>query len=77
MCSLIGMSAMLLFSTVHTESMIAGNTHRINQAKISGSAMTIISALFYGLLFFVLSAGLTFVLTAAFFGVPGKENDEY
>ena len=38
MCSLIGMSAMLLFSTVHTESMIAGNTHRINQAKISASS---------------------------------------
>ena len=37
MCSLIGMSAMLLFSTVHTESMIAGNTHRINQAKISAA----------------------------------------
>jgi len=39
--------------------------------------MTIIDVLFYGLLFFVLSAGLTFVLAAAFFGVPGKENDEY
>ena len=38
MCSLIGMSAMLLFSTVHTESMIAGNTHRINQAKISATS---------------------------------------
>ncbi len=38
MCSFIGMSAMLLFSTVHTESMIAGNTHRINQAKISASS---------------------------------------
>ena len=38
MCSLIGMSAMLLFSTVHTESMIAGNTHRINQAKISAAS---------------------------------------
>ena len=38
MCSLIGMSAMLLFSTVNTETMIAGNTHRINQAKISASS---------------------------------------
>ena len=38
MCSLIGMSAMLLFSTVNTESMIAGNTHRINQAKISATS---------------------------------------
>ena len=38
MCSFIGMSAMLLFSTVHTESMIAGNTHRINQAKISAAS---------------------------------------
>ena len=38
MCSFIGMSAMLLFSTVHTESMIAGNTHRINQAKISATS---------------------------------------
>ena len=38
MCSLISMSAMLLFSTVHTESMIAGNTHRINQAKISAAS---------------------------------------
>ena len=38
MCSLIGISAMLLFSTVNTESMIAGNTHRINQAKISAAS---------------------------------------
>ena len=29
---------MLLFSTVNTESMIAGNTHRINQAKISAAS---------------------------------------
>jgi len=38
MSSLIGISAMLLFSTVNTESMIAGNTHRINQAKISATS---------------------------------------
>ena len=38
MSSLIGISAMLLFSTVHTESMIAGNTRRINQAKISAAS---------------------------------------
>ena len=38
MCSLIGMSAMLLFSTVNTETMIAGNTQRINQAKISAAS---------------------------------------
>ena len=38
MSSLIGISAMLLFSTVNTESMIAGNTHRINQAKISAAS---------------------------------------
>ena len=38
MSSLIGISAMLLFSTVNTETMIAGNTHRINQAKISASS---------------------------------------
>jgi hypothetical protein len=39
--------------------------------------VTIVNVLFYGFLFFVLSAGLTFVLAAAFFGVPGKENDEH
>ena len=38
MCSLIGMSAMLLFSTVNLEMMIAGNTRRINQAKISAAS---------------------------------------
>ena len=38
MSAFIGMSAMLLFSTVNTETMIAGNTHRINQAKISASS---------------------------------------
>ena len=38
MSSLIGISAMLLFSTVNTETMIAGNTHRINQAKISAAS---------------------------------------
>jgi len=38
MSSLIGISAMLLFSTVNTETMIAGNTHRINQAKISATS---------------------------------------
>ena len=38
MCSLIGMSAMLLFSTANMETMIAGNTHRINQAKISATS---------------------------------------
>ena len=38
MSAFIGISAMLLFSTVHTESMIAGNTHRINQAKISAAS---------------------------------------
>lgn len=34
----IGMSAMLLFSTVNMEMMIAGNTRRINQAKISAAS---------------------------------------
>ena len=38
MSAFIGASALLLFSTVNTESMIAGNTHRINQAKISASS---------------------------------------
>ena len=38
MAALIGSSAMLLFSTVNTETMIAGNTRRINQAKISAAS---------------------------------------
>jgi hypothetical protein len=38
MSALIGMSAMLLFSTTNMEMMIAGNTRRINQAKISASS---------------------------------------
>ena len=38
MSALIGMSAMLLFSTINMEMMIAGNTRRINQAKISASS---------------------------------------
>jgi hypothetical protein len=38
MSALIGMSAMLLFSTANMEMMIAGNTRRINQAKISASS---------------------------------------
>jgi hypothetical protein len=38
MCSLIGMSAMLLFSTTNMEMMIAGNTRRISQAKISAAS---------------------------------------
>ena len=38
MSALIGMSAMLLFSTVNLEMMIAGNTRRINQAKISATS---------------------------------------
>jgi hypothetical protein len=38
MSALIGMSAMLLFSTVNLDMMIAGNTRRINQAKISATS---------------------------------------
>tara|TARA_R100000808_G_C2148381_1_gene156523 strand:- start:534 stop:938 length:405 start_codon:yes stop_codon:yes gene_type:complete len=38
MSALIGMSAMLLFSTVNLEMMIAGNNRRINQAKISATS---------------------------------------
>jgi hypothetical protein len=38
MSAFIGASALLLFSTVNTENMIAGNTHRINQAKISATS---------------------------------------
>ena len=38
MSALIGLSAMLLFSTVNLEMMIAGNTRRIRQAKISAAS---------------------------------------
>jgi len=38
MGALIGLSAMLLFSTSNMEMMIAGNTSRINQAKISAAS---------------------------------------
>ena len=38
MSALIGMSAMLLFSTTNIDMMIAGNTRRINQAKISATS---------------------------------------
>ena len=38
MSALIGMSAMLLFSTVNLEMMIAGNKRRHNQAKISATS---------------------------------------
>jgi hypothetical protein len=38
MSALIGLSAMLLFSTTNMEMMIAGNTRRINQAKISATS---------------------------------------
>ena len=38
MCALIGISAMSLYSTVNTEVMIAGNNHRISQAKISAAS---------------------------------------
>ncbi len=38
MSALIGMSAMLLFSTVTMEMMIAGNVRRANQAKISATS---------------------------------------
>jgi len=38
MGALIGISAMLLFSTANMEMMIAGNTNRLNQAKISAAS---------------------------------------
>ena len=38
MSALIGMSAMLLFSTTNMETMIAGNIRRMNQAKISATS---------------------------------------
>jgi type II secretory pathway component PulK len=38
MSALIGISAMLLFSTANMEMMIAGNTRRITQAKISAAS---------------------------------------
>jgi type II secretory pathway component PulK len=38
MSALIGVSAMLLFSTVNLEMMIAGNKRRHNQAKISAAS---------------------------------------
>lgn len=38
MSAFLGISAMLLFSTVNTEMMIAGNIRRHNQAKISASS---------------------------------------
>jgi len=38
MSALIGISAMLLYSTVNLEMMIAGNNRRISQAKISASS---------------------------------------
>jgi hypothetical protein len=38
--------------------------------------MTIINILFYGFLFLVLSAGLTFLLASAFFGYPEKKSEE-
>ncbi len=38
MSAFIGISAMLLFSTTNMEMMIAGNTRRINQAKISATS---------------------------------------
>lgn len=38
MGALIGISAMLLFSTANMEMMIVGNTSRINQAKISAAS---------------------------------------
>ena len=38
MAAFIGMSAMLLFSTVNLEMMIAGNKRRHNQAKISATS---------------------------------------
>ena len=38
MGAFIGISAMLLFSTVNMETMIAGNIRRMNQAKISAAS---------------------------------------
>ena len=38
MCAFISLGAMLLFSTANMEMMIAGNTRRINQAKISAAS---------------------------------------
>ena len=38
MGAFIGISAMLLFSTVNMETMIAGNIRRMNQAKISATS---------------------------------------
>ena len=38
MSAFIGASALLLFSTANLETMIVGNTHRINQAKISATS---------------------------------------
>ena len=38
MSAFIGMSAMLLFSTTNMDMMIAGNTRRLNQAKISATS---------------------------------------
>ena len=38
MSALIGISAMLLYSTTNMETMIAGNIRRINQAKISAAS---------------------------------------
>ena len=38
MGALIGISAMLLYSTANMEMMIAGNSRRINQAKISATS---------------------------------------
>jgi len=38
MGAFIGISAMLLFSTTNMETMIAGNTRRLNQAKISAAS---------------------------------------
>jgi len=38
MSAFIGMSAMLLFSTINLEMMIAGNKRRTNQAKISATS---------------------------------------
>jgi len=38
MSAFIGISAMLLFSTVNLEMMIAGNNRRISQAKISAAS---------------------------------------
>jgi len=38
MSALIGISAMLLYSTVNLEMMIAGNNRRISQAKISAAS---------------------------------------